>query len=242
MAIYRYLYTKFWEDDKILDDMSLEEKFFYIYLLTNPRVKQCGCYEISFQQIFLQTNLSKEKVKVIFERFENELNLIKYSKKTKEILLLNFYKYNWTPSFKIKSCIEKELKEIKEPTFIEYIKKMIGYRYPIDTLSIPLGEKEKEKEKEKENKKERESSINNKYIATPVSIHPPTLFELRSFCQENDMLEFDCNYFFDYYEANGWVNANGTPIKNWKAKVKKWYADDLENGKIKKIDNSRRLG
>ena len=53
MAIYRTLYTKFWEDDKILDEMSMEEKFFYIYLLTNPRVKQHSCYEISFQQIFL---------------------------------------------------------------------------------------------------------------------------------------------------------------------------------------------
>ena len=132
MAIYRTLYTKFWEDDKILDEMSMEEKFFYIYLLTNPRVKQCGCYEISFQQIFLQTNISKENAKKIIERFEKELNLVKYSKNTKEILLLNFYKYNWTPSHLIKSCIEKELNEVKEPVFIEYIKKMIEYQYPIN--------------------------------------------------------------------------------------------------------------
>ena len=167
MAIYRTLYTKFWEDDKILDEMSMEEKFFYIYLLTNPRVKQCGCYGISFHQIFLQTNISKENAKKIIERFEKELNLVKYSKNTKEILLLNFYKYNWTPSHLIKACIEKELNEVKEPVFIEYIKKMIEYKYPINPInrvSIPLGEKEKEKEKEKENKnknkKENRNNIN----------------------------------------------------------------------------------
>ena len=136
MAIYRTLYTKFWEDDKVLDEMSMEEKLLYIYLLTNPRVKQCGCYAISFHQIFLQTNISKENAKKIIERFEKELNLVKYSKNTKEILLLNFYKYNWTPSHLIKACIEKELNEVKEPVFIEYIKKMIEYKYPIDRVSF----------------------------------------------------------------------------------------------------------
>ena len=87
MAIYRTLYTKFWEDDKVLDEMSMEEKLLYIYLLTNPRVKQCGCYAISFHQIFLQTNISKENAKKIIERFEKELNL-----RNKEIFFNTIYK------------------------------------------------------------------------------------------------------------------------------------------------------
>ena len=69
----------------------------------------------------------------------------------------------------------------------------------------------------------------------------PTLSELRSYCYENDMGNFDYENFYNYYEANGWLNKNGTEIKNWKAKVNYWYKKDLESGKIK-IDNRRRLG
>ena len=87
---------------------------------------------------------------------------------------------------------------------------------------------------EKEIDKERES--NNIYPT-----NTPTLSELRSFCQENDMEEFDCEYFYDHYEANGWTNGNGSKVKDWQAKVKKWYKDDLKSGKIKKYDTRRRL-
>lgn len=228
MAIYRTLYTKFWEDDKILDEMSMEEKFFYIYLLTNPRVKQCGCYEISFQQIFLQTNISKENAKKIIERFEKELNLVKYSKNTKEILLLNFYKYNWTPSHLIKACIEKELNEVKEPVFIEYIKKMIEYKYPINRVSIPLGEKEKEKEKENKNKKENINNINNserENINTPTA--SPTLDEIFDYSVSLGINDKDyCEKFYNHYESIGWVNGTGREIKNWKLVFNNWLKKD----------------
>lgn len=93
---------------------------------------------------------------------------------------------------------------------------------------------ERDIEKEKEIDKERES--NNIY---PTST--PTLYEIHSFCRENDMDEFDCEYFYEHYESNGWTDGNGNIIKNWKAKVKKWYKDDLKSGKIKKYDTSRRL-
>ena len=84
--------------------------------------------------------------------------------------------------------------------------------------------KDKDKDKDKDKERERDN------------IYPtnaPTLSELRSFCQKNDMEEFDCEYFYDYYEANGWVNGNGSKIKNWQAKVKKWYKDDIKSGKIR---------
>lgn len=85
---------------------------------------------------------------------------------------------------------------------------------------------ERDIDKEKEKDKERES--NNIY---PTDT--PTLSELHSFCQENNMEEFDCEYFYDYYEANGWIDGRGNKIKNWKSKVKNWYKNDLSSGKIK---------
>ena len=237
MAIYRTLYTKFWEDDKILDEMSMEEKFFYIYLLTNPRVKQCGCYAISFHQIFLQTNISKENAKKIIERFEKELNLVKYSKNTNEILLLNFYKYNWTSSHLIKACIKKELNEVKEPVFIEYIKKMIEYKYPINRVSIPLGEKEKEKEKENKNninKSERDQSF------TPTA--SPTLAEIYNYACSLDINDKDyCEKFYNHYESIGWVNGTGREIKNWKLVFNNWLKKDNKQNDGREINQECNL-
>ena len=70
----------------------------------------------------------------------------------------------------------------------------------------------------------------------------PTLDELRSYCLENGMEDFNYEKFYNHYESNGWINKNGTEIKNWKAKVRYWYKDDEQNGKlIKHQDTSRRL-
>ena len=226
MALYRQIHTCFWDDDKVMDEMDLEEKFFYLYLLTNQRVKQCGCYDISWKKTVLETTLSKEKIEDMLEKFENEYKLIKYNKKTKEILLLNFYKYNWTLSPKVKSCVESELKEIKDSSFIEYIKKMIGYKYGIDTLCIGLGEEEKNKNKNKnKNKSERELSQSGK--ATP------TLADIISYGSEIGASEEYCERFYDTYESVGWVNANGIEIKNWKAVLRNWFKKDLEKGNTK---------
>lgn len=96
-------------------------------------------------------------------------------------------------------------------------------------------ERDIEKEKEIDIERERDNNIILR------NEHTPTLSELRSFCEENDILRFDCEYFYDYYEANGWTDGNGNKIKSWKAKVKSWYKKDLKDGKIKIPDMSRRL-
>lgn len=88
-------------------------------------------------------------------------------------------------------------------------------------------------EKEKEIEKERES--NNIYTTTP------TLTDIISFCSKNNMSDFDCEYFYDYYEANGWVDMNGNKIKNWKAKIKTWYKKDSKNEELKQNKNKKKV-
>ncbi len=162
MAAYRYVHTSFWEDAKVQDDMSPIERYFMLYLLTNSHTKQCGIYEISKKQMSFETDIDMEELQKLLNKFENELNLIKYDNDTKEILIINWYKYNWTASEKVKKCILNELKDIKSAELLEYLNRVcIPHIYPNDTLSIPNNkEKEKEKEKRKEIKikKEKENS------------------------------------------------------------------------------------
>ncbi|EEM28079.1 TPA: MolR family transcriptional regulator [Bacillus thuringiensis] len=43
MAVYRNVQVNFWQDEFILD-LTPEERYFYIYLLTGTKTKQCGIY------------------------------------------------------------------------------------------------------------------------------------------------------------------------------------------------------
>ena len=84
------------------------------------------------------------------------------------------------------------------------------------------------------------SVINNNNDNGTLALDTPTLTQISDYCSEKGYNGFDYEIFYYYYQANGWVDKNGTEIKNWKAKVNYWYKKDLESGRIK-IDNRRRL-
>lgn len=56
---------------------------------------------------------------------------------------------------------------------------------------------------------------------------PPTVNEVRSFCQENGYF-IDPERFVDYYEANGWM-AGRSRMKDWKAAVRNWNRRETPN-------------
>jgi len=136
MAKYRQLHTSFWNDPLILD-LTPEQKYFYIYLLTNPNVKQCGIYEISIRQITYHTGYNKDTIEKLLDMFQ-DINKIVISKKTNEIALVNFLKYNYSASPTIKKCIEKDFESVKNKELIKYI-------YSIDTLDIEYSSNNKNK-------------------------------------------------------------------------------------------------
>lgn len=146
MATYRNIHTSFWQDAFVLD-LTPEEKYFYLYLMTNSKTTQCGVYELPKKVMELETGYNRETVDKLLERFV-EYGKIEYCDKTREVLLKNWHKHNSSKSPKVKACITREAAEIKHPAFKKYC---------IDTLCIDLGEeKEKEEEKEEEQEEEKE--------------------------------------------------------------------------------------
>ena len=121
MAIYRNVQLSFWTDSKISDSFTPEDRFFYLYLITNPQSNICGCYEISYAQFTNQTGYNKDTINHLIERFENVHKVIRFCKDTKEILLLNWYKYNWNKSEKTLAGVENVAKYIKTPEFRDYV-------------------------------------------------------------------------------------------------------------------------
>ena len=147
MAVYRQIQITFWQDKFILC-LTPEEKFFYLYLLTNSKTKQSGVYELPIKIIEIETGYNRETVTKLIQRFI-EHEKINFDWENEEICLLNWLKHNpYDGNRNIKKCIENELKSVKNPG-------LIPNDSPLKPLISPLqggSQKEKEKEKEKEKK------------------------------------------------------------------------------------------
>lgn len=134
MAIYRNVNITFWTDTKVSDDFSPEDKYFMLYCLTNNYTNLCGCYEISIKQMSRDTGYNEETIEKLLERFKNIHKVIFYNKENKELLIKNWYKYNWTKSEKLDKPLLKEIGNIKTIEF----KKIVADEYnKRDTVSIP---------------------------------------------------------------------------------------------------------
>lgn len=121
MAIYRSIQMTFWTDSKVVDDFTPEDKYFYLYLMTNPHTNLAGCYEISISQVAYETGYNKESIERLLKRMDEVHNVIKYSKQTKEVLLLNWSKYNWTKSKDFQKPLLIEIEMVKNLDFKTYL-------------------------------------------------------------------------------------------------------------------------
>ena len=179
MAVYRHIHIDYWQDGFVLD-LTPEEKYFYIYLMTNSKTSQCGIYELPKRIIETETGYNRETVDKLLNRFIDYKKIV-YCEETREVFLMNWIKHNKIVSPKVKKCVYEELKKIKSMDMVNlFFKQCEGYGYTldkseikinmgIDRVSIPIPEvesnfeygyvekeKEKQKEKEKEKKEEKE--------------------------------------------------------------------------------------
>ena len=177
MAVYRHIHIDYWQDGFVLD-LTPEEKYFYIYLMTNSKTSQCGIYELPKRIIETETGYNRETVDKLLNRFIDYKKIV-YCEETREVFLMNWIKHNKIVSPKVKKCVYEELKKIKSMDMVNlFFKQCEGYGYTLDKSEIKINmgmdrgsipipevesnfeygyvEKEKEKQKEKEKKEEKE--------------------------------------------------------------------------------------
>lgn len=129
MAIFRNVHLSFWTDPKVQDDFTPEDRYFYLYLLTNPHTNLVGCYEISIKQMSDETGYTRDCIERLIRRLSECHNVIRYSNITKELLVINWHKYNWTESETQKRAIYSQASKIKDSTFRELISDSLCIRY-----------------------------------------------------------------------------------------------------------------
>lgn len=205
MATYRTVHISFWTDPKVDDDFTPEDKYFYLYLLTNPHTNICGCYEISMKQMVRETGYNEDTVKRLLQRMEFTHNVIQYDPCTKEVYIPKWGKYNWFNSKDTMAGVAKVVSCIKSERFREAIIQgpLMGVYTPpqggggtSDTVTVTDTD------------------------TVPVKGKHPTLEDVKAYCQERGN-RVDPERFIDYYTANGW-RVGKNPMKDWKAAVRTW--------------------
>ena len=126
MAKYRMVRTDFWKNPIVSEEMTPEDKYFYLYLLTNPHTTQIGIYKITKKQMAFDLGYSIETVHSLMERFTLHHKLIRYNPETRELAIKNWGKYNLHKGGKpIMDCIFSELKDVEDFSLIQYVSESI---------------------------------------------------------------------------------------------------------------------
>jgi hypothetical protein len=128
MARERMICTDFWSNPILLGEanMTMEDKYFYIYLLTNPHTNEIGIYQISKKLIAFELNYSIEHVHLLMERFIEHHKLIRYNPEKRELAIKNWGKHNlYKVSKPVLDCIFSELKDVEDPSLIPFVSESI---------------------------------------------------------------------------------------------------------------------
>ena len=207
MAKYRYVYCEFWTDVDVIDKFSPEDRYFYLFLLTNPHTTQCGIYQISTKQMEVETGYNKDTVLTLINRFENEYDRIRYNEETREIAILNWIKYKDSTSDNTVKCVEKEFAEVKDRGLIEELR---GYQGATKGLAY----NKKKKKHKKKHKSKFYMGLFNHWNSIQIIIHlnltddiikafdkrlnDNTEIEIKESIDHYGVVIKDINYFFNY--------------------------------------------
>jgi len=148
MAIFRKVHVHFWSD-VFIQSLTPEQKFFFLYLLTNERTKQCGIYEITTRQISYDTGYNIDTVNKLIDFFSSEKK-VQYCTETNEIAIKNWEKYNGSRSPDVQNLVNKELKSVKSHNLIQWL------HSPTTVVTQSKSSLREEPEEEREQEPERE--------------------------------------------------------------------------------------
>lgn len=137
MGIKRIVDTDFWTDIDVIDNFSIDDKFFALYLYTNKHTRQSGIYKLPKKYISFETGFTKEIIEVLLDRFENQYKRIKYNHKTQEIALLRYTSFSIIKGGKpVEDCIIRDLQTVKDKELIKATYKEMEDTWNASTRAI----------------------------------------------------------------------------------------------------------
>lgn len=146
MGAYRKIMVDIWQDPFFVE-LSVSDKLFFFYLLTNAKSTQHGIFEISMKIMAFDTKLSPKVLKSQIEKFA-QWGKIAFDPVTNEIMVLNWMKYNNPDNPSVLKHLQKAIRQVRSPVLMALWTRCTQGAYTV------CPQKEKEKQKEEKVKKE----------------------------------------------------------------------------------------
>lgn len=139
-ATFQQVQMNYWRDTTD-DEFSREEKYLYLYLMTNESVTSCGVYKISKITIIHETSMSEHLISSAMASLQDREKIF-YDSDTREIILLNHINYESnSPMFQ--ANVAKVLARVKSLKILEMRKTLEEGR----AVELPKAEQKEEGKK-----------------------------------------------------------------------------------------------
>ncbi len=229
MGNKRLVDVDFWENTTVLETLSAEDRYFYLFLLTNPCVKQLGIYRISISKAMYYTGYNRDALNALFDRFENVYRMIRYNRDTDEVAIKNYLRHAIVKGGKpVMDCLLKDAANVKDKSLLSYIKreylKASGETNATVLEFLDTLPNDNDDDIDNDNDNDSIVATNRPRIANesskPQKFIPPTVEEVTEHVKSINGT-IDPIKFVNYYESNGWM-VGKHKMKNWKAAVNTW--------------------
>lgn len=179
--VKRIVDTAFWTDMSVIDNYSVEDKYFSLYLMTNGKTTQVGIYSLPKKVISFETGYTSDVIQVLLDRFSKQYGKIIYSEETQEITVLHSLQYTILKGGKpVSDLMERELARIKDGLLIastyeemkvfwnmskrafdKTIKQLFENELTNRGLMFPKNDIEKQNENQNQNQNEKQNDNHN---------------------------------------------------------------------------------
>lgn len=130
----RMVDTELWNDEDIIENFTARDKYFWLYLLTNPHNNICGVLKNSPSLIARDMSLNKDIIINLIERFETIHKAIVVDKDTAEICIVNWNKYNWTKSQDLLCTIQRTLQTVQSKKIKTFLEEKLYKKFNIERV------------------------------------------------------------------------------------------------------------
>ncbi len=242
MAIKRMVDIGFWTDDKVVEVFSPEDKYFMLYLLTNPHTTQLGIYQVNKKVMAFETGYSIETIVTLIDRFQNKYKLIHYNRETNEIGIINYLKHSIVKGGKpVEDLLIKELGKVKDRDMIDLIFNDIQNFPNLNATVKQVISNYKNKSIQNDNDNDNDVSYNDSYHDSyddSLPLTPKAKKELVKYGEIVKMTEQEYNKLVIKYskkvtdtyieKVDLYCQGKGTTYKSYYATVIQWVNRDIE--------------
>lgn len=237
MGIKRIVDVSFWTDGKV-DEFTPEDKYFMLYLLTNPFATQLGIYEISIKQAAFQLGYSSEAVRNLLDRFETKYGIIIFSRETNEIAVKNYLRHSIIKGGKpVEDCLKKEIAKVKDYSLLtKTFSHLLDYNDLNETVNKIIIDYSNNNDinNELNNDNENDVSYHDSYNDSlkPVKQVKHKYGEYSNVLltdAEMEKLQNEIPNYETYIERlSSYVASKGVKYKSHYATIRNWYRKDKE--------------